>query len=300
MRTRESVRLFLWSNIRKKSYYPILVTLNLVTRIEINSSNLVKNDHFIEITVHYIDYNLRGGYSEEVEKMTDRSWIHMLKKWTGVFLGALLVLALAACGDDKEDQGSKVDVEKPEVSAEEGTEAEETTEKADAEATGEASDMQIGVTAEEFQKNFNTFAEEEGIPERVDNLDWRSSGSEGDHEIIDMTYDEDRRMQLLAKKGEEEVRGVMFSMYGDRKEAFGVVRSIIRGADPSASDEEVDGWMEELHFSDPETESTEDYHFVKTDKFNLLAEDSDTYIEFVISNVNDPEINAENFEAGEL
>ncbi|VDG89490.1 Uncharacterised protein [Lysinibacillus sphaericus] len=225
----------------------------------------------------------------------------MLKKWTGVFLGALLVLALAACGEDKANQTSKSDVEKPEVSAEEGTGSEDSTEEADAEAeNGEASDMQIGVTAKDFQTNFNKFAEEVGIPERVDNLDWRESGSEGDHEIIDMKYDEDRRMQLLAKKGEEEVRSVMFSMFGDRKEAFGVVRSIIRGADPAASEEEVDGWMEELHFSDPETESTEDYHFVKTDKFNLLAEDSDTYIEFVISNVNDPDINAENFEAGEL
>lgn len=218
----------------------------------------------------------------------------MLKKWTRVFLGALLVLALAACGEDKANQTSKSDVEKPEVSAEEGTGSEDSTEDA------EASDRHIGVDAKDFQTNFNKFAEEVGIPERVDNLDWRESGSEGDHEIIDMNYDEDRRMQLLAKKGEEEVRAVMFSMFGDRKEAFGVVRSIIRGADPAASEEEVDGWMKELHFSNPDEESSDDYHFVKTDKFNLLAEDSDTYIEFVISNVNDPDINAENFEAGEL
>lgn len=225
----------------------------------------------------------------------------MLKKWTGVLLGALLVLALAACGEDKANQTNESGVEKPEVSAEEGTGSEDSSEEADAEAeNGEASDMQIGVTAKDFQTNFNKFAEEVGIPERVDNLDWRESGSEGDHEIIDMKYDEDRRMQLLAKKGEEEVRSVMFSMFGDRKEAFGVVRSIIRGADSSASEEEVDGWMEELHFSNPDDESSDDYHFVKTDKFNLLAEDSDTYIEFVISNVNDPDINAENFEAGEL
>ena len=225
----------------------------------------------------------------------------MLKKWTGLLMGALIVLALAACGNDKTDQTDKSDGKKQEVSAEERVDSEETSEEADDEvATGETSDMQIGLTAEAFQKNFNKFAEEEGIPERVDNLDWRKSGSEGDHEIIDMTYDEERRMQLLAKKGEEEIRGVMFSMFGDRKEAFAVVRSIIRGADPGASEEEVDGWMEELHFSNPDEESTEDYHFVKTDKFNLLAEDSDTYIEFVISNVNDPEINAENFEAGEL
>lgn len=225
----------------------------------------------------------------------------MLKKWTGVLLGALLVLALAACGEDKANQTNESGVEKPEVSAEEGTGSEDSSEEADAEAeNGEASDMQIGVTAKDFQTNFNKFAEEVGIPERVDNLDWRESGSEGDHEIIDMKYDEDRRMQLLAKKGEEEVRSVMFSMFGDRKEAFGVVRSIIRGADPAASEEEVDAWMEELHFSNPDDESSDDYHFVKTDKFNLLAEDSDTYIEFVISNVNDPDINAENFEAGEL
>ncbi|MCM3757945.1 hypothetical protein M3197_10755 [Sporosarcina aquimarina] len=225
----------------------------------------------------------------------------MLKKWTGVFLGALLVLALAACGEDKPNETSKSDVEKPKVSAEEGTGSEDSSEEADAvDENGEASDMQIGVTAKDFQTNFNKSAEEVGVPERVDNLDWRASGSEGDHEIIDMTYDENRRMQLLAKKGEEEVRAVMFSMFGDRKEAFGVVRSIIRGADPTASDEEVDGWMKELHFSNPDEESSDEYHFVKTDKFNLLAEDSDTYIEFVISNVNDPEINAENFEAGEL
>ncbi|WP_025784164.1 hypothetical protein [Sporosarcina sp. D27] len=224
----------------------------------------------------------------------------MLKKWAGVFLGSLLVLALTACGEDKENQTSKSDVEKPEVSAEERTGSESSTEEVEAEASEEASDMQIGVTAKDFQTNFNKFAEEVGVPERVDNLDWRASGSEGDHEIIDMTYDENRRMQLLGKKGEEEVRAVMFSMFGDRKEAFGVVRSIIHGADPSASEEEVDGWMKELHFSNPDEESSDDYHFVKTDKFNLLAEDSDTYIEFVISNVNDPEINAENFEAGEL
>lgn len=225
----------------------------------------------------------------------------MLKKWTGVILGALLVLALTACGEDKANQTSKTDVEKPEVSAEEGTESENSSEQADAETENVgASDMQIGVTAKDFQTNFNKFAEEVGVPERVDNLDWRASGSEGDHEIIDMTFDENRRMQLLAKKGEEDVRAVMFSLYGDRKEAFGVVRSIIRGADPSASEEEVEGWMKELHFFDPEAESTGDYHFVKTKQFNLLAEDSDTYIEFVISNVNDPDINADNFEAGEL
>ncbi|WOV84273.1 hypothetical protein PGH26_15630 [Sporosarcina jeotgali] len=35
-------------------------------------------------------------------------------------------------------------------------------------------------------------------------------------------------------------------------------------------------------------------------KFKLLTKDSDTYVEFVISNINDTEINAENFEAGEL
>lgn len=254
--------------------------------------NLVEMNYLIEMTVHYIDYKLRCSYSEEVEKMKDRSGIHMFKKWVGLFLGALLVLSLVACGEDKPNQTSESDVEQPEAASNNNSEEASTNEA--------GKDMQIGVKAEEFQKNFNKFAEEEGVPERVDNLDWKDSGSEGEHEIIDMKYDEERRMQLLAKKGEEELRSIMFSMYGDRKEAFSVVRAIVRGTDSNASEEEIDGWMNELHFSDPEAESTEDYQFVKTEKFNLLAEDSETYIQFVISNVNDPEINAENFEAGEL
>ncbi|REB08078.1 hypothetical protein DVB69_08895 [Sporosarcina sp. BI001-red] len=221
----------------------------------------------------------------------------MLKKWTSIILGALLMLTLSACAKDKADQTSKTDVEKPEVSAENNVESEEDEEEG---TTGEAADMKIGLTAKEFQTNFNKSAEEEGISARVYHLDWESTGFNEDHQIIDMSYDDEGRMQLLGKESEEELRSVMFSTSGDRQETLGVIRSIIRATEPGASEEEVDGWMKELQLSDVEAEGTEDYRFVKTERFNLLTDDSESYTQFVISNVNDPEIDAENFEAGEL
>ncbi len=41
--------------------------------------------------------------------MTDRCWIYMVNRWTGLFMGALIMLALAACGNDKMDQTDKSD-----------------------------------------------------------------------------------------------------------------------------------------------------------------------------------------------
>ncbi len=100
---------FLQLKISREDPLPSRAMFNLVTRIERSSSNLINSDHFIENPVYYMNSNLASRYSEEVEQMTDRCWIHMVKKWTGLFMGALIVLALAACGNYKTDQTDKSD-----------------------------------------------------------------------------------------------------------------------------------------------------------------------------------------------
>jgi len=224
---------------------------------------------------------------------------------------------MAACGNDEADKGNnkretvsetaadKVDdTESAEETADSEEKPEEGTTEGDAlagtvEPDSAMTDKQIGLTAEEFQTNFNHFAEEEGIEERMDSVEWKTSGSGGDHQIVDLQFDEDRRMQLLAQKGDDAARAVMFSTYGDRDAAIPLIRALIRTMEPSASPEEVDSWMDELKLNGPVDEDNE-YHFATTERYNLMTEDGSGFVQFVIGNVKDPEITPENFEAGEL
>lgn len=238
----------------------------------------------------------------------------MLKKWIGLLTVACLLAVLAACGngDAEKDNGQKesaakqdkvteesagetADTDQPEEDGGEGEEAPSGTATPDTGMT----DMQIGLTAEEFQRNFNHFAEEEGIEERIDQLEWKPSGSGGDHQIVDVQFDEDRRLQLLAKGGDENIRAVMFSSFKDREKAVQLVRVLIRTAEPSASAEETDRWMEDLKFNGS-AEGLEEYRFAETGAYNLMTEDDGSYLAFVLSNKNDPEITKEAFESGDL
>ncbi|GKV68593.1 hypothetical protein NCCP2716_10910 [Sporosarcina sp. NCCP-2716] len=240
-----------------------------------------------------------------------------MKKWIALLLGACLMALLAACGNgeaekenDKNDTVSETakdeadDTESAEGTADSEEKAEEGATEGDApagtvEPDSAMSEMQLGLTAEEFQTNFNHFAEEEGIEERMDPVEWKSSGSGGDHQIVDVQFDEDRRMQLLAKKGDDAARAVMFSTYSDRDAAIPLIRVLIRAVEPSASPEEVDSWMDELKLNGPADEDNE-YHFTTTERYHLMTEDGSGFVQFVIGNAEDPEITPDNFEAGEL
>lgn len=212
----------------------------------------------------------------------------MKKKTTGYIVAALLALILAACGSNQAADQKK----------EEAQPAAESKEKDNGSSVKEA-DTLLGLTAKEYKTNFNKAAEEEGIDERMNSLEWKSSGSEGDHQIVDVQFDDDnRRMQLLAKEKEEDIRAVMLGDFTERDKALRLVRVMVKTVLPEATDGQVDDVIKELHLDGPE--ASEDYHKTELNGINFLVEDDTGFLSFVMANENDPDITEENFKNGDL
>ncbi|QTD41777.1 hypothetical protein [Sporosarcina sp. Te-1] len=216
----------------------------------------------------------------------------MLKKWTVLLAVGLLAASLAACGDDKKEDAAK---ENAASSVQNDTDKTKSNEEQD-DDTGavELKEDQLGISAKEFQADFNEAAETEGIAYRVNHSQW--SDPRNGLRIVDILLDEDYRIQLLGNEGEENVRALMLD--ADGNDDIRTIKALIKTVDKQATDGDIDNILKELKLIDSQDEKQE-YTTATLHSYQFLLRNQ-SGIELIIANEKDPLITEENWKNGEF
>lgn len=224
-----------------------------------------------------------------------------MEKRLQLFIFALmLVLGLAACGNDKGDDSSTDattgnDTETTTDEAE-GTDAD--AEKGEAEDDAEAgktlqNDQSIGLTMDEFKDKFNEHAAAQGLDYKIDKFEWLDQGDGTQTATVELH--DDLRINGLSTGDEDEMKAILLEVEGfePRETAFDIVNVIIKSVG-NVADEDAKKIMDGLGLEQPNEEG----NYIETDveqdglKYILLAERSN-YFEFGIANQNDPDLIAD-------
>ncbi|MBB4825633.1 hypothetical protein HNO89_002869 [Sporosarcina luteola] len=218
----------------------------------------------------------------------------MLKKWTAILIVGLLGASLAACGKDKKEDAAKE--QDTASSVHEDTDKTKADEEQNNNAASELEEDQLGISAKEFQTDFNEAAEAVGLTYRVDHSEW-SEPRKG-LRIVDIILDENYRIQLLGNEGEENVRALMLDADGDDQTDIQTIKALTKTVVKKATDEEIDETLKELKLIGS-TEKERGYATATLHGYHLLLRNGSS-IELIIANENDPLITEENWKNGEF
>jgi len=223
-----------------------------------------------------------------------------LKKRLQLFIFALvLVLGLAACGNDKDNGSTDATTGKDTETTTEETEGIDSNSEGDeteddAEAGNEQqNDQTIGLTMDEFKEQFNEHATAQGLDYKIENFEWLDQGD--GTQTVTIELHDDLRISGLSTGEKDKMKAILLEVEGfePRQTAFDIVEVIIKSVGNVAGDD-AKKIMDGLGLEEPNEEG----NYIETDvehdglKYLLLSERSN-YFEFGIANQNDPDLIAE-------
>lgn len=221
----------------------------------------------------------------------------MVNKIRMTLVGLVLLLVLAACGDDNEDKASGQAKENPitsEVNDEAtGSSEEEGEQEANQESDNSnlESDETIGVTMDEFIERFNNHAATNGIKPITDEYEWTDYLDTKQTALLEIHEDID--LWVMNVKGEEQLKAINLEVNGieDRETAYATIQTLIQSIGPELTDEKTKNIMAELKLDDSTTDGdgSERFH-EENGLLYMLMDDPGNSIEFGIANKNDPEL----------
>ncbi|MFS0690754.1 hypothetical protein AB1K89_16075 [Sporosarcina sp. 179-K 8C2 HS] len=208
----------------------------------------------------------------------------------------MLVLGLAACGNDKSDDstdstsgnGTEVTTDEAE-GADSNAEEEEAGNEA---AAGRVlqNDKTIGLTMDEFKDKFNEQAAAQGLDYKIEEFEWVDH-DDGTQTATIKLHD-NLRLGGLATMDEDELKAFLLQVEGfePRQTAFDLVNVIIKTVG-NVTDDDAKLIMDGLGLKDPNeqgdyTETTFDHDGLKY----LLLTDKSNSFELGIANKNDPNL----------
>lgn len=221
----------------------------------------------------------------------------MTKKFQ-ILIGLMMVFALAACSNDKDNEETSAPKnETPAVAAEESANENEVNEEEKEKAEDEedenelADDESIGVTMEEFTKVFNEKSAEANLDFTIGDMEWEDT--EQGLKATTIELHEDIHLNGLVKEDGGDLKAILLEVggYESREQTIGLVQAIIESANPNVSDAETKGLLKELGLSDPKQDGDDSEKFIDKNGLQyLLSNESGNWLEFMIGNQNDPDI----------
>lgn len=216
----------------------------------------------------------------------------MDKRLRILMLGLVLILGLAACGNEKKDdspnkgansdKGAETITDEPEVDEEESEKETDSKLK-----HGET----IGVTMDEFKNRFNENAAKQGLEYKIGDFEWQENIDGTQTTTIELH--EDLHISGLLKGDEEELKAVLLEVEGfeSRQTSFDLVQVIIESVDKDMTAKEAKGIMENLGLKDPNVDGDDSEQYTDRNGFKyLLMNETSNWLEFGIANENDPDL----------
>ncbi|MCM3638367.1 hypothetical protein M3152_11720 [Sporosarcina luteola] len=227
----------------------------------------------------------------------------MEKKLQLLIFALVLVLGLAACGNDKggdsanttADSETETKTEEAggaDPNAKEDEAGEETADDAEAENNLQ-NDQTIGLSMDKFKDKFNEHAAAQGLDYKIEKFEWLDQ--EDGTQTATIELHDDLRINGLSTGEEDELKAILLEVEGfeSRQTAFDIVNVIIKSVG-NVADEDAKTIMNELGLKDPnedgnDTETYVDHNGLKY----LLINERSNYFEFGIANQNDPDLIAD-------
>ncbi|MGG0668303.1 hypothetical protein ABE073_07190 [Lederbergia citrisecunda] len=219
----------------------------------------------------------------------------MEKRLQLIIFALVLVLDLAACGNDKDDNST-------DATAGDNTETTGGTEGTDSNAEGDEAgddaeagnelqnDQTIGLTMDEFKDKFNEHAATQGLDYKIEKYQWLDQGDGTQTATIELH--DDLRINGLSTGDKDEMKAILLEVEGfePRQTAFDIVDIIIKSVG-NVAENDAKKIMDGLGLEKPNEEGNYLEKDVEHDglKYLLLSERSN-YFEFGIVNKNDPDL----------
>lgn len=218
----------------------------------------------------------------------------MTSKLKFLLLGMLLVLGLAACGNDKEDQQADTSKEDNAVTGEtESTDEADDSDKAETNASL-LNDKTIGFSLDEFKERFNKNAKNNNLDMAIGDYEWKEYDETS--ELVTVEVYEDMDFNAMRVKDEEHVKMVHLEIDGaeSRETAYALIQTMIESVDNEMTEADAKSIMAELKLDDVTVDGDgSERYYSKNGLIYLLMDDPDNWIEFGIANENDPDLDLE-------
>lgn len=221
----------------------------------------------------------------------------MTSKLKFVLLGMLLVLGLAACGNDKEKE--QTDTSKEDNAVTDETELADENDEADDSNKTEANDKllndkTIGFSLDEFKERFNENAKSNNLDMSIGDYEWEEYDEIS--ELVTVEVYEDMDFNAMRVKDEEHVKMVHLEIDGaeSRETAYALIQTMIESVDNEMTEDDAKSIMAELKLDDATVDGDgSERHYSKNGLIYLVMDDPDNWIEFGIANENDPDLDLE-------